>query len=382
MPKFLTIAVAPDSFKGVMTATEAASRIERGLKRAMESVRVRKIPMADGGEGTVSAIVNATGGRLVRRVVRDPLGRNVRSTFGLSGDGSRAIIEMSSASGLALLKSSERNPLKTSTCGTGDLMRAALDLKVKRLLIGIGGSATNDGGMGMARALGFKFLDRLGRELREGGGALIELDRIDPTGVDSRLARVGVEVACDVDNPLTGSRGAAHVYGPQKGASPATVQRLDEGLRRLAKIVRRDVGIDVSRVPGAGAAGGLGAGLMAFAGAMLRPGVDIVIDAVDLRRQLFGCSFVITGEGKMDGQTLHGKTPAGVAGVAKSMDIPVVAICGSIGQGIEKVHDIGITAVFTTSTDAVAEKDLPRIAPRQLTATAEQVGRLMATHRL
>ena len=382
MRKSLTIAIAPDSFKGVMTASAVASRIETGLRRAMTSVVVRKIPMADGGEGTVPAIVNATGGRIVRRTVRDPLGRKIRATFGVSGDGRQAVIEMAAASGLALLKARERNPLKTTSAGTGDLISAALETGAGKILVGVGGSATNDGGMGMARALGLRFVDARGRQLPEGGGALARLDRIDMSQIDVRIAKVSIEVACDVDNPLTGPRGASHVYGPQKGATPAMVKKLDANLARLARIIKRDLGTDILTVPGSGAAGGLAAGLMAILGGQLRPGVDIVIDAVGLKQQLKGCDLVITGEGRMDGQTVHGKTPAGVAHVAKSLGIPVIAICGCLGKGFEKVHDIGIDAVFATSTDAVSEQELPRVGPPKLAMTAEQLGRLIATQRL
>ncbi len=381
MPRSLTIAVAPDSFKGVMTAGEVADRIEAGLHRASGSIRVRKVPMADGGEGTVSAIVNATGGKRVQRQVHDPLGRKIRASFGLSGDGKRAIIEMSAASGLGLIKRSERKPLKTSTIGTGELIQAALDLGVRSILIGIGGSATNDGGVGMARALGYRFLDAEGLTLKDGGGSLSRLRKIVSEDADSRLVRTRIEVACDVDNPLTGKHGAAYVYGPQKGATPTMVKQLDEGLKCLARCIRRDLGQDIANVPGAGAAGGLGAGLMAFTGASLRPGVDIVIEAVGLRKKLFGSDVVITGEGCMDGQTVRGKAPAGVAGVAKAMGIPVVAICGVSGKGVEKVHTIGIDAVFPTATEAGSEEDLRRLGPVRLTATAEQVGRLLMSQR-
>jgi len=378
----MKIAVAPNAFKGTLTAAEAASCIERGLKAAMRGVRVVKVPMADGGDGTVRAVVGATGGRLVTSRVCDPLGRKVAATWGLAGDGRTAVIEMAAASGLALLEPGERNPLVTSTFGTGELILQALGRKVRKVLIGIGGSATNDGGTGMARALGVKFLDRRGRQLPSGGGALRQLAHIDAGGIDLRLRGVEVEVACDVDNPLTGPRGAARVYGPQKGATPAMVRQLDAGLRRLAEVLRRDLGVDVEAAPGAGAAGGLGAGLMAFAGGRLRPGVDIVIDAVILADRLKGCDLVVTGEGRMDGQTVFGKAPAGVARAARSLGIPVIAICGSLGEDAGKVAGVGISACFSALEEPVGEADLGRRAAGMLERCAQQVGALIALFRI
>lgn len=374
----MKIAIAPDSFKGSMTAMQAAECIERGLKRALLGVTCRKIPMADGGEGTVRAIVDATDGRFISRTVHDPLGRKIRSAFGVSGDGKTAIIEMAAASGLALLKPSERNPMKTTTFGTGELIRHALDLKVKRLLIGIGGSATNDGGMGLAQALGVQFLDARGRKLDPVGGSLKKLGRIDISGLDQRLKHAKVEVACDVENPLTGPHGAAQVYAPQKGATAAMVKELDAGLKHLAKIIKRDVGADIETVPGSGAAGGLGGGLMAFLKGKLRPGIDIVIDSVKLAKRIKGCDLVITGEGRLDHQTAFGKTPHGVAKVAKQEGLPVIAICGSIGKDPRIVHTIGIDAYFSAFEEPIQEEDLPKRGPVMLENCAEQVGRLLA----
>jgi glycerate kinase len=372
-----TIAIAPDSFKGAFSAADAATYIERGLRRALPRLSIRKIPMADGGEGTVRAIVDATGGSILTRTVKNPLARPVKATFGMTGDGTTAVIEMAAASGLALLKPRDRNPLRTTTYGTGQLIAAALTRKARKILVGIGGSATNDGGMGMARALGVKFLDRRGREIPEGGGALHMLDRIDLSKRHPRVAATGIEVACDVDNPLVGPRGAACVYSPQKGATPQMVRKLDDGLRHLAGIIKRDLGVSVLRIPGSGAAGGLGAGLMAFLGARLRPGVDIVIDTVGLKRQLRGCDLVITGEGRMDGQTIFGKTPAGVARAAKQLGLPVIAICGSLGKDVGKVHSVGIDAYFSALESPTDEQDLPRLGPAMLVNCAEQVARLM-----
>ncbi|MCK5849880.1 MAG: glycerate kinase [Kiritimatiellae bacterium] len=371
------IGIAPDSFKGSLTALEAATCIERGLKIALGRISVVKIPMADGGDGTARTIVEATGGRMARCSVTDPLGRKIKSSFGLTGDGKTAIVEMATASGLALLTPRERNPMKTSTRGTGELVLRALKLKAKNILIGIGGSATNDGGTGMARALGIRFLDKNGRNIPEGGGGLSKLVKIDMSGLDSRILKTKIEVACDVDNPLTGPSGAACIYGPQKGATPAMVKELDANLRKLAKIIKRDIGADILTVPGSGAAGGLGAGLMAFLGGTLRPGIDIVIDSVKLEKKLKGCDLVITGEGRMDSQTVFGKTPAGVAKVARKLGIPVIAISGSLGKGVADVHNIGIEAYFSALHESMPEEDLPKRGPGMLVDCAEQVGRLM-----
>jgi len=372
------IGIAPDSFKGSLTALEAAACIERGLKNVLSGISVAKVPMADGGEGTVQAVIEATGGRRVARTVSDPLGRRIRASFGLTGDGKSAVIEMAAASGLALLKPRERNPRLTTTYGTGELIRHALKLGVKEILVGIGGSATNDGGTGMARALGVKFFNARGNKLEEGGGSLGKLARIDMSRLDPRIAGVKIEVACDVDNPLVGPHGAAYVYSPQKGASPAVVKQLDANLRQFARVVQSDVGMDVLDIPGSGAAGGLGAGLMAFAGGTLRPGVEIVIDIVGLERRLKGCDLVITGEGRMDGQTVFGKTPAGVAKTAKRMGLPVIAICGSLGKDVCRVHEVGIDAFFSALEEPVEETDLPERGPDMLLHCAEQVGRLLA----
>ena len=376
--KTIRIGVAPDSFKGSLTALEAAECIDRGLKNVLANVSVRKIPMADGGEGTVQAIVESTGGRFVKRTVRNPRNEKIKSSFGFTGDGRTAVLEMAAASGLALLKARERNPMLTSTYGTGELIRHALNLGARKILVGIGGSATNDGGTGMARALGVRFLDSKGNELVRGGGALKRLARIDMTGLDRRLKGVSVEVACDVDNPLVGPRGASRIYGPQKGATPAMVKQLDSNLRLLAKVIKNDIGADILKVPGSGAAGGLGGGLMAFLGGVLRPGVDIVIDSVKLARRLKGCDLVITGEGRMDGQTVFGKTPAGVAGVAAKLGIPVIAICGSLGNDVAAVKAIGIEAYFSALREPVEEEMLATRGPEMLVDCAEQVGRLMA----
>ncbi len=376
--KTIKIGIAPDSFKGTLTALEAAGQIEKGLRRGLSNISVRKIPMADGGEGTVRAIVESTGGRFCSRKVQDPLGRQIKAFYGLSGDGATAVIEMAAASGLALLKPGERNPAVTSTFGTGELIKDALKHKPRKILVGIGGSATNDGGTGMAMALGVKFMDASGKPVAQGGEALKNLAHIDMSGLDKRINNVSIEVACDVDNPLTGRHGAAQVYSPQKGATPSMVKQLDAALKHLAEVISRDIGLNILKVPGSGAAGGLGAGLMAFLGAELRPGIDIVIDSVKLRRRLKGCDLVITGEGMMDDQTVYGKTPAGVAKVAGELKIPVIAICGSLGKNVNKVRSVGIQTYFSSTNKCMSEDEIPTNGPAMLADTAEQVGRVLA----
>jgi len=373
--KRLKVAIAPDSFKGTLTALEAAECIERGLRRELRNISVRKIPMADGGDGTVQAIVDATNGRFKRAKVHDPLGRPIWAKYGLAGNGRTAVIEMAAASGLVLLDSSERHPMRTTTRGTGDLIRAALRQGVRKILVGIGGSATNDGGMGMARAFGVRFLKKNGDEIPEGGGSLDKLVRIDMARRLSALERVKIEVACDVDNPLTGPKGAARVYGKQKGATSQQIQQLDKNLKHFARIVRRDLGVDVGRVPGAGAAGGLGAGLLAFLGGDLRPGIDVVSDAIGLSKRLRGCDLVITGEGRTDAQTLHGKAPMGVIREASKLGIPVIVIAGSVGPGADALLDHGVEACYAATRAPMDEKALGRNGARLLEDKAAEVGR-------
>jgi glycerate kinase len=374
----MKIAIAPNAFKGSLTAPEAAACIERGLRKGMRGLSVVQLPMADGGDGTLLAIVAATSGQCVPCRVADPLGRNIRSMLGLTGDGRTAVIEMALASGLALLKPQERNPLRTTSRGTGELIRAALGRGVQEIVIGIGGSATNDGGMGLARALGVRFFDARNRELPDCGGALDRLARVDVSGLDARLKHTAISVACDVDNPLCGPRGAARVYGPQKGATPAMVKQLDAGLKRLATVLQNDLGVNVANLPGAGAAGGVGGGLVALLRGRLRPGMDVVTQAIGLERKLAGCDLVITGEGRLDGQTIHGKAPAGVARIAKKLGIPVIAICGCLGPDAGNVQRAGIAAFFSALEESVAEAELPRRGPGMLERCAEQVGRLLA----
>lgn len=333
------VVVAPNALKGSLTAPQAAEALAAGWREVFPAAEYRLVPVSDGGDGFVDSLVAATGGSLRPAEVADPLGRPIRSVIGLLGDGRTAVIEMARASGLVLLADGERNPERTSTFGTGQLIRAALDEGCTQILVGIGGSATNDGGTGMARALGARFFDAEGHELNGTGGELARIARIDRSGLDQRLARTAVRVACDVDNPLTGSEGAAAVYGPQKGADPAMVARLDAGLANLAAVIRRDVGRDVERLPGAGAAGGLGGGLVAFLGAELVPGIQLVLEATRLAETVEGASVVLTAEGRIDGQTLRGKAPLGVAEAARRHGVPVIAFAGSMADEALLVPD-------------------------------------------
>ena len=341
------IVIAPDSYKESLSALEVAQAVAAGFRQIFPDAEYVLVPVADGGEGTVDAMVAATGGRRETVVVSGPLGERVEAFYGLTGDGATAVIEMAAASGLALVPPARRNPLRTSSRGTGELIRAALDAGARRFILGIGGSATNDGGAGMVQALGARLLDAEGRALDGSGGDLARLERIDVSALDPRLAECRIEVACDVDNPLTGPRGASAVFGPQKGATPEMVQVLDANLAHLARIVERDLGVSVDRVPGAGAAGGMGAAMLAFFGATLKPGIEIVTAAVDLDAHVRDADLVITGEGRIDFQTVHGKTPIGVARVAKRHGKAVIGIAGSLGANVGVVHEHGIDAVFS-----------------------------------
>ncbi|WLR57096.1 glycerate kinase [Mesobacillus subterraneus] len=353
----MKIVIAPDSFKESLTALEAATAIENGMKKILPEASFVKVPMADGGEGTVQSLVDATGGKIITKTVTGPLGTPVEAFFGISGDEKTAVIEMAASSGLHLVPPEERNPLVTTTRGTGELIAAALDYGVEHIIIGIGGSATNDGGAGMARALGIMLLDADGKEILEGGGALNNLSTVNMAGIDTRLGAVKIEVACDVDNPLTGVRGASHIFGPQKGATQEMVEVLDNNLHHFAEILRTDLGKNIEHVSGAGAAGGLGGGLMAFLSAELKRGVDIVLDAAKLETHLQDADFVITGEGKIDGQTIFGKTPIGVAKTAKIQNVPVIAIAGNVASGCEVVHEHGIDAVFSIVPGVITLED-------------------------
>ena len=343
----MKVVIAPDSYKGCLSALEVAKAMERGVLSVFSSAEVRKIPIADGGEGTVAALVTATNGQFRQTEVTDPLGNKIIAQWGILGDRRTAVIEMAAASGLPLVPKEKRDPRFTTTFGTGELIQAALAEGVPKIIIGIGGSATNDGGTGMARALGVRFLDAAGREVAAGGGSLAEICQIDTSALDHRLKNTEIVVACDVDNPLCGTRGASAVFGPQKGATPEMVQQLDARLAKYASCARLATGRDVAEKAGAGAAGGLGAGLMFFTPAQLKPGVEIVLDAVGFSDIVRDADFVITGEGRTDFQTAFGKAPVGVAKVAKTHGVPVFCISGGLGEGADDVLAQGIDAVMS-----------------------------------
>lgn len=343
----MRIVVAPDSFKGSLSSIEVANAMEQGILSFFPEAVVIKIPIADGGEGTIDALVTATGGRMMRNEVMGPLGGLIKASWGILGDEKTAVIEMAAASGLPLVPEEERNPLITTTYGTGQLIKAALDHGMRKLIIGIGGSATNDGGAGMARALGVKFFDSSDNELPSGGAALKSLAKIDLSTLDPRLAETSILVACDVDNPLCGPRGASAVYGPQKGATPAMISELDQALRHYAGVAKMSLDKDIAESPGAGAAGGLGAGLMIFTSAQLRPGVQIVLEATNFEDKVKNADLVITGEGRTDFQTAHGKAPVGVAKLAKKYNVPIVCLSGGLGAGCEEVYKHGIDGLLS-----------------------------------
>ncbi len=377
----MKIAIAPDSFKECLTADEVAGAIEEGVRRALPDCVTVCVPMADGGEGTVDALIAATNGRIVELTGTGPMGTPVATRYGLLGDGESAVIEMAAVSGLPLVRTEERDPRIATTYGTGELLCDALNRGASRIIIGLGGSATNDGGAGAAQALGVSLRDAAGRELPWGGAALARLATIDLSRRHPRLNQCVLEAACDVDNPLCGPTGASRVYGPQKGAGPTVVEELDAALRHFGDVIEEQLGVPVLDVPGAGAAGGLGAGLVAFAGGVLRPGVDIVADACKLTSRIAGAELVITGEGRIDAQTPHGKTPAGVAKAARQLGIPVVAIAGSLGPGYDAVHDCGIREVISIQSGTMSLAEAMARAPELLAAAAERVARAWADAR-
>ncbi len=343
----MKIVIAPDSYKESLSALEVATAIEQGFREIWPDADYVKIPVADGGEGTVEAMVAATQGHLVHVDVTGPLGNTIQAFYGLSGDERSAFIEMAAASGLEQVPVGLRDPLKTTSWGTGELIRHALDAGVEHIIIGIGGSATNDGGAGMVQALGAKLLDAQNNEIAQGGIGLESLSRIDISQLDSRLAGCRIEVACDVTNPLTGKKGASAVFGPQKGATPEMITRLDRALTHYAQLIARDLDVNVLDLAGGGAAGGMGAALYAFCGAKLRCGIEIVTDALHLDACVADADLVVTGEGRIDSQTIHGKVPVGVAKVAKRYNKPVIGIAGSLTADVGVVHEHGLDAVFS-----------------------------------
>lgn len=376
----MKIVIAPDSFKENLTSMEVATEIEAGLRRVWPKARCVKIPMADGGEGTVQSLVDATGGKLVECMVTAPLGEKVQAVYGLLGGGRTAVIEMAAASGLPLVPRDRRNPLLATSYGTGEMLLHALRGGAREIIIGIGGSATNDCGAGMAQALGVRFIDAAGNAITEllGGGMLDRIARIDMTGLAPEVRRATIQVACDVTNPLCGPSGASHVYGRQKGATPEMIDTLDRNLAHLAAIVKRDLGIDVAERPGAGAAGGMGAALIAFTGATLKRGVELVVEATRLERHMQGAALAITGEGRVDFQTAFGKTPSGVAMAARRHGVPVIAIGGGLADDAGGVFAHGIDGLESATPNAMDLDVAIRKSRQYLQDAGERIARLIA----
>ena len=373
----MKVVIACDSFKGSVSAVQVVSFLTEGIRRVWPSAVIDGIPVADGGEGTVDAFLHSVPGRRIRVPVMGPLGETVQAEFALLEDGT-AILEMAAASGLPLVVPEQRDPMRTTTYGTGQLMAAALDAGCSRMVLGLGGSATNDGGAGMIQALGGKLLDVQGRSLPPGGGALDKLVHMDLSGLDPRLENTPIVAACDVTNPLCGPQGASAVYGPQKGADDAMVRQLDQNLAHFAKVGLTCTGQDVAEIPGAGAAGGLGAGLLLLGNTRMCSGITTVLDTVGFDGRIADADLVLTGEGRMDGQSICGKTPVGVAQRVKAQrNIPVVAIVGGIGPGAERVYEYGIDAIFSTAPGPITLENAMENSHDYLASTAERVARLV-----
>ncbi|WP_462319963.1 glycerate kinase [Halochromatium sp.] len=371
----LTFVIAPNALKRSCSASAAAVALAAGARRAAPDAEIRLVPVADGGDGLHEIACEVLGAERRRVRVTGPTFAAVDAELAWLPRQRLAIIEMALASGLALVAPDQRDPALTTTLGTGELICEALSLGAETLLIGLGGSATNDGGIGMASALGYAFLDRDGRSVRPVGAELGRIARIERTGIHSQLPEVQVQAICDVESPLTGEQGAAAVFGPQKGASPTTVEMLDAGLQNLAERLRQDLDCDPEKVPGAGAAGGLGAGLMAFCAAELRPGAELVLDLVGLDQALKGADLVLTAEGQIDAQTASGKAPAAVAARAQRDGIPCIGIAGGIGEQIDSLHGRGLDAVFSLCPGPIRLSEAERRVTELLERTAEQVVR-------
>lgn len=375
----MKIVIAPDSYKESLSALGVATAIAAGFRAVFPDAEYRLFPMADGGEGTVDAMVAATGGTKISVTVSDPLGNPIDAELGLINPHC-AVVEMAAASGLERIPVSVRNPLVTSTYGTGELIRAALDRGVTQIILGLGGSATNDGGAGMLQALGYRLLDQFGVDIPRGGVGLAALACIDCAQVDARLSHCQFIVACDVTNPLTGPSGASHVFGPQKGADPAMVALLDDNLKHYARIVAQESGVDVEFAPGAGAAGGTGAALLAFMKAELRSGIDMVTSAAGLEQAIAEADLVITGEGRLDSQSVNGKVPVGIARIAKRYNKPVIAIAGSLGADFSLVYAQGINSVFSVLNHVCTLEEALTQAAENIRITARNVAATLQIH--
>jgi glycerate kinase len=374
----MKVVAAPNHYKGSLGAPAAAAAIARGIRAVWGDVEVLEVPVADGGEGTVDALVAAHSGQRVTATVEGPLGEPVEAAFGLIDQGGTAVVELAAASGLTLVPPGRLDPRRASTFGFGQLLEAARKRGVRRVIAGIGGSATNDGGAGMAQALGYRLLDARGEDLERGGASLSRLARIDASAVDPAWREIGVRVASDVSNPLCGPEGATAVYGPQKGVAPELMGELDGALARLAEVVAEDLGARVAEIPGAGAAGGTGAGLVAFLGARLEPGAPLVVDAAGLDRALRGSDLVFSGEGRVDGQTAFGKGPIEVARRARRAGVPAILLAGQLGEGWERVLTEGVHAVLALAEGPATVEEMSAAAPELLARAAERACRLVA----
>ena len=373
----MKILVAPDSFKESLSAEDVAKAVGRGFQSIFPDAQLVLLPVADGGEGTTDSLVAATQGQRFTQQATGPLGEPVEAFWGLLGDGKTAVVEMAAASGLDLIDSSQRDPLGATTRGTGELILAAVEQGAKHVIVGLGGSATNDGGAGMLQALGLGLLDAKGQQIPPGGAGLAKLDHIDLTSLDSRLAEVRFDVACDVDNPLIGDNGASAIFGPQKGATPEMVKLLDANLAHFAKITQQATAKDIVSIPGAGAAGGLGGAFLGYLNATLKSGIDIVLDAVEYESHLQDVSLVITGEGRIDSQTIRGKTPIGVSKRAKAFgNIPVIALAGSVSEDSDVVHEHGIDALFSVVPGVVSLDNALADADENLYRTARNIAKI------
>lgn len=379
----MKIVIAPDSFKESLSSLEVASEIEAGLKRVWPDATYVKVPMADGGEGTVQSLVDATGGEIVKVEVCGPMGAPVLASYGLLGNGKTAVIEMAEASGLPLVPRDQRNPLKATTFGTGQLIADAIGRGVEEIILGIGGSATNDGGAGLAQALGVRFIGVDGSIIPEliAGGDLDKVQTVDMSALNPGLAKVRINVACDVTNPLCGESGASRVYGPQKGATPEMVEQLDSNLQHFAKVIKQSLGADVADRAGAGAGGGIGAGLMAFTNATLQRGVELVVAATGLENHMRGAALAFTGEGRVDFQTAFGKTPSGVANAARKHGVPVIAIGGGLSDDARGIFEHGIDGLEAATANVMTLDTAIEKTRQNLQNAAERTARLIAIGR-
>ena len=373
----MKVIIAPQGFKGSVSALAAAKAIERGVLAVEPEAKTVLVPVADGGDGTLDALVNSTGGQVFQSTVVGPLGQPLEAMWGVMGDGQTAVVEMAKASGLALVPPKRRDPRITTTQGTGQIIKEALERGFNRIIVGLGGSATNDGGTGMATALGARFLDEEGRPIPAGGAALAQLASVDAGQLHRGLASARIVGATDVTNPLCGPTGASAIYGPQKGASPEVVAELDAALLNFAEVVNRDLGQDVAELPGAGAAGGLGAGLIVFTGAQLKSGIDMVCDVLGFDGHLAGAHLVITGEGRADQSAIYDKAPVGVARRALLQEVPTILLAGSLGPGHEELYKHGIAGVLCIADRPMSLAQSLKRTEELLEAAAQRTIRLL-----